>query len=176
MVCMDRPSSISDSSQSPFNPLQPPVDRDVVAGGETGILACEERHRPGYVVGTDKPSHRRGRAELMHLLPRQLLGHPRSLHCCWCDEVGGDPVRRQFQCDEPDELVQRRLGGAQRDHPLTRTTRQPGTQIDQPTVAAGNHSRHNGLRHQECGTQLAVQLAAELLPGQLGERGDGIRY
>ena len=28
----------------------------------------------------------------------------------------------------------------------------------------------------ECGTQLAVQLAAELFPGQLGERGDGKRY
>jgi hypothetical protein len=54
-------------------------------------------------------------------------------------------------------------------------TRQPGTQIDQPTVSARNHSWHNGLRCQERGTQLAVQLAAELLPAQLGERGDDKR-
>src|SRR5215471_21647789 len=85
------------------------------------------------------------------------------------DEVGGDPVRCQLQSDVPHELVQGRLSGAQRDHPITRMTRQPGTQIDQPPVATRNHSWHNGLRCQEGGTQLTVQLAAELLPAQLGE-------
>ena len=132
----------------------------VVAGGEASILACEERHRPGHVVGPDEPPHRRGRAELMHLLRRQLLGHRRSLHRCWCDEVRGDPVRRQLECDVPDKLVQRRLGGAQRDHPVAGPAGQPRAEIDQPAVAAGNHPRHDGFRHQECGMQLSVQLAA----------------
>ena len=85
-------------------------------------------------------------------------------------------MRRQLERDEPDKLVHRRLGGAQRDHPVARMAGQHRGEIDQPTVAAGNHPRHDGFRQQEGGPQLSVQLAAQLFPGQLGERGDGIRY
>src|SRR5262249_61170228 len=53
-----------------------PVDRKVVAGGETGILTCQERHRLGDIVGTGQPSHRRGRSELAQPLGCELLGRP----------------------------------------------------------------------------------------------------
>src|SRR5580704_5717088 len=97
----------------------------------------------------------------MHLLTRQVLGHSRSLNCGRCDEVGGDPIGRQLECDEPDKLVQCRLGGAQRNHAVAGPAGQPRAEIDQPTVAAGNHCRHNGFRYQECGTQLANDVMAK---------------
>ena len=66
----ERPLSdlTSGAAQSHFNPLQAAVDRDVMAGGEAGILACQERHRPGHLVGADQAPHRLGRAELMHFV------------------------------------------------------------------------------------------------------------
>jgi hypothetical protein len=58
----------------------------------------------------------------MHLLGRQLLGHLCFIHRGGRDEIRGDPVRRQLECDVPDKLVQRRLRDAQRDHPVTGPT------------------------------------------------------
>ena len=84
-------------------------------------------------------------------------------------------MRRQFECDVPDKLVHRRLGGAHLDHALAGPAGQHRGEIHQPAVAAGNHARHNGFGEQEGGMQLSVQLAAELLPAQIGERGDIVR-
>ena len=88
------------------------------------------------------------------------------------DQVGGDAVRRQLQCDVTNELVHRRFGGAERDHAFSWTTRQYRRQIDEPAEATGDHARHNSFGDQKRGVQLAVQLAAQLLPIQLSERGD----
>src|ERR1700739_2521822 len=85
--------------------LEAAVDRQIVSGGKTGLLTCEERYRVGHLVWSDESSHRRGRSELTHPLRRKLLGHCRSAHGGRCDKGGGDPVRCQLECDESDELV-----------------------------------------------------------------------
>ena len=46
------------------------VDLEIMAGGETGILTCQERHRRGHLGGADQAAHRVGGAELTHLLGR----------------------------------------------------------------------------------------------------------
>ena len=92
------------------------IDLHAMAGDETGILTRQERHRLGDLVGTDEAPHGIGRAELTHLLRvqqrvRRCVGHRGGRN-----EVSGDPVRRQLECDVPDELIHCRLGGAHRDH------------------------------------------------------------
>jgi hypothetical protein len=78
-------------------------------------------------------------------------------------------VWRHLERNVSDELIQCGLGGAERDHPVARTAGQPRAEVDQPAVASGNQARHNGFGDQEGGTQLAIQLAAELLPAQIRE-------
>jgi hypothetical protein len=81
----------------------------------------------------------------MQLLRCQLLVHRRSLHRCRCDEVGGDAVRRQLECDVPDELVHSGLGGTEQDHAVARMPRWLGAEIEQTAIAMRSHPRHNGF-------------------------------
>src|SRR6476646_8555686 len=148
------------------------VDRQVMACGESGLLACQEGHCLGHLVGAHKATHRVRRAAVTYLFGGQLPGHLCLSDRGGRDEVRGDSVWRQFEGDVADKLVQCRLGGAKRDHAFARTSRQSRAEVHQPTVVAGDHLRHNGFGDQKCGTQFTVQFAAELLPTQIGERSD----
>ncbi len=113
-----------------------------------------------------------GRAEVVDLIGRQLFRHLRFVDRGGCDEVRRNTVRRHLQCDVANELVQGRLGGAEGDHPGARPPGQPCAEVHQASVLARHHPGHNGFGDEERGVQLAVELAAKLLPTQIGERRD----
>src|SRR6478609_1252416 len=99
----------------------------------------------------------------MQMLRRQLLVHRRTLHRCRCNEVGGDSVRRQLECDVAGKLIHGRLCDPKVDHAVTRMARRLGSEIEQTAIATRSHARDNSFGEKECGMQLSVQLSAELL-------------